>query len=216
MSHNIIDTDNADKATLDALQAGEGQSGVDVWTLMEELISFAAEAEQQMAFQKQRIRELESLTETDELTGLKNRRGFRNEMRKAISRANRHGEVSTLMFLDIDNFKAVNDTAGHEGGDHILASVGRVIRRNIRTSDSAARLGGDEFALLLSGSTPDGAKARIRDIREQIQALSPSTVTKLSGISVSAGMAEIHPGTRLDKIMRLADQRMYQEKRTRH
>ena len=90
----------------------------------------------------------ESLADTDSLTGLANRRFFQEQLDREHLRAQRHPEPFTIAYLDLDNFKYVNDTMGHNVGDELLRVVAENLSTNVRASDFAARLGGDEFAVL--------------------------------------------------------------------
>lgn len=97
------------------------------------------------------------LLRTDPLTGLANRRAFEDALAHDLALARRPGSALSLAYLDLDDFKAVNDTAGHAEGDRVLRTVGEVLARSLREADTAARLGGDEFALLLPDTGPEGA-----------------------------------------------------------
>ena len=101
--------------------------------LVTEMLNFAAQAEQRIAEQDARIHRLESLSMTDELTGLLNRRGFSFGLKRALQSARRHSEEGILAFIDLDNFKSINDTYGHEAGDLILRRTS-LIRQKKRQS----------------------------------------------------------------------------------
>ncbi len=101
---------------------------------------------------------------TDPLTGLKNRRGFTAAATVEFDRARRHGHPLTIAFIDLDDFKLVNDRMGHEAGDGVLVDVAKVFRRRLRGVDVAARLGGDEFALLLPETDADQATALLQSL----------------------------------------------------
>ena len=90
----------------------------------------------------------ESLADTDPLTGLSNRRFFLEQLEREYTRIRRYPECITVVYIDLDNFKYVNDTLGHDTGDELLSSVARTLSESIRESDLAFRLGGDEFAVL--------------------------------------------------------------------
>src|SRR3546814_19486078 len=98
--------------------------------LLDALRTAAAEAEQTLALQRARIRYLESLSVTDEMTGLLNRRGFGLELSRALARARRQNESGLLVMCDLDNFKAINDTYGHPAGDALLRAVGQALKRD--------------------------------------------------------------------------------------
>jgi diguanylate cyclase (GGDEF)-like protein/PAS domain S-box-containing protein len=102
--------------------------------------------------------ELGYLVEHDPLTGLLNRRGFVRELKHEMAYARRYGGDGAVLFLDLDDFKAVNDTLGHAAGDEVLSEIARVVGRRLRQTDVFARLGGDEFAVLLPHTTPADAQ----------------------------------------------------------
>jgi diguanylate cyclase (GGDEF)-like protein len=106
---------------------------------------------------------------TDPLTGIANRPAFLETLDRAIARERRQGDPFALLYMDLDGFKTVNDTCGHAVGDQVLREVASVLRRRIRSEDTAARLGGDEFAALLVGGDVNGAPAAER-IRNEVMA----------------------------------------------
>jgi diguanylate cyclase (GGDEF)-like protein len=114
---------------------------------------------------KDLVGRLETMSLTDHLTGAPNGRMFLDILKTEISRACRYKRPFTLSYLDLDNFKKVNDSLGHATGDSLLRTTVSAIRRSLRTTDVVARLGGDEFALLLPESDLGGAKAVIEKIR---------------------------------------------------
>lgn len=95
----------------------------------------------------------------DALTGLPNRRLLNERLQRAVTSSNRSGQYAALMFIDLDRFKALNDTHGHEMGDLLLVEVARRLRLSVRESDTVARLGGDEFVVLIQDLTPDAQQA---------------------------------------------------------
>ena len=100
---------------------------------------------------KQLERELRELAQFDPLTGLANRRRYDERLREAIARSERGGETMALMFLDLDHFKRINDTWGHEGGDRLLVEFARRLQTCVRRTDTVARIAGDEFVIILEG-----------------------------------------------------------------
>jgi diguanylate cyclase (GGDEF)-like protein len=109
----------------------------------------------------------------DPLTNLSNRADFEQRLRTVFAKARQLNQTAAVIAIDLDRFKAVNDSAGHAAGDALLCKVAEICRAAARFSDTAARLGGDEFALLLDNCTA----ARARDIGERlVQALNPLTV----------------------------------------
>jgi diguanylate cyclase (GGDEF)-like protein/PAS domain S-box-containing protein len=149
----------------------------------------------------------------DSLTGLANQSLFRDRVEHALTRLGRHGGRLAVLFLDLDDFKSVNDSLGHPAGDRLLVEVSRRVEGAIRAADSAARLGGDEFAVLLEDVDDD---AEIVDVAERLLRTVRQTVT-LDGTevstSVSIGVAIAEPATSCDQLLRDADLAMYTAKR---
>jgi diguanylate cyclase (GGDEF)-like protein len=125
-------------------------------------------------------REMALQARTDPLTGLLNRRAFLEEMRRHIARLDRESQVGTLMFIDMDGFKGVNDRLGHAVGDQVLVHLANILRKLVRPSDLIARLGGDEFAVWLSGADHMTAAERAdqlcKNALAEIQELMPEVV----------------------------------------
>jgi diguanylate cyclase (GGDEF)-like protein/PAS domain S-box-containing protein len=113
--------------------------------------------------------ELRHLADHDPLTGLLNRRGLEVELERHVVHVNRYGARGALLVLDLDHFKLVNDTLGHEAGDRLIVSVAQLLRRRLRESDAVARLGGDEFAVLLPDATAETAEHVANSILNDIQ-----------------------------------------------
>lgn len=116
----------------------------------------------------------EHMASTDALTGLTNRRGMDNTIAKSMAQLRNNQMMHSLILLDLDNFKPINDTFGHSTGDRILKQVATVLRVNIRTLDTAARLGGDEFALFLPGCPLSQAQTIATLTQQAIAALGES------------------------------------------
>ena len=161
-------------------------------------------------------RELARQARTDPLTGLLNRRAFMDEARRRIDRLDREGLPGTLMFVDLDRLKPLNDRLGHEAGDEALVLVAELLRRTVRPSDLVARLGGDEFALWLDGSDELTAAERAEGLRTGCpRALAHLTLGETEGLTMSIGIACRAPGggEELDSLLQRADQAMYSVKR---
>ena len=105
---------------------------------------------------------LQRLADHDPLTDLWNRRRFEEELRRQVARCRRYGEKAALLLMDLDGFKAVNDSFGHKAGDDLLKLVAAALQQRVRGTDAVARLGGDEFAVLLGNVSPDQAAERGR------------------------------------------------------
>lgn len=159
--------------------------------------------------------ELERQARTDGLTGLLNRRSFLGEIDSRLAAALRTGRPAALVYVDLDNFKPVNDRHGHAQGDQVLKTLADRLRRSVRASDLVARLGGDEFALWLEEADLHGAEAKgtgLLALRRDIEAFSAAPDLPL-GLSV--GIAVFDPNTRetVGQLIERADGAMYVAKR---
>ena len=161
-------------------------------------------------------RELARQARTDSLTGLLNRRAFLDEATRRIDRLDREGLPGTLLFVDLDRMKPLNDRLGHETGDAALVLVAELLRRTVRPTDLVARLGGDEFALWLDGSDELTAAERAEGLRIGCpQILSHLTSGQEQDMTMSIGIACRRPSGAegLDSLLQRADQAMYEVKR---
>ncbi|MDB5490236.1 MAG: hypothetical protein JWO78_85 [Micavibrio sp.] len=173
-------------------------------------------AEAEIVSLQSRVTILENLTTTDDLTNLKNRRGFYEAFRHEIDVCNRMKTVGGLLvMIDLDNFKSVNDTYGHQAGDAALKLVARTLSGEIRKSDVAARLGGDEFVLLLSNTTKEKAVSRAQMISWQLNNLSLAWNGDIIPLQASIGLKEFGANDRIEDIMQSADDTMYANKSER-
>ncbi len=149
---------------------------------------------------------------TDELTGAYNRRFFVEELEQAIGTARREGVPFALMQFDLDDFKLVNDTYGHQFGDEVLQTISALCRQNARQSDVFARMGGEEFAFLLRAMAQDDALRFAERIRLAIGALPLTAHGQQLRVTISAGVSSYRAGRSVDEILRLGDHAMYQAK----
>lgn len=190
-------------------------SELDRIALVEKVLAFAADAEQRLAALQSRICYLESLSKTDELTGLANRRGLDNFLQQTLSAAKRHGEGGVVGYIDVDNFKLINDNHGHDAGDKVLKKVGEILSQNVRLSDFVARPGGDEFVVVLARSETRQGKNRIRNLRRIINSTKVSYGDVEIPVQVSCGVATFGPDSCQNELMRSADRAMYAQKTRR-
>lgn len=155
------------------------------------------------------LEQVQRLAATDALTGVANRRTFEKALQAEISRAARNRSDVTLIMLDIDRFKSLNDEFGHQAGDEVLAQVGDALSTACRESDTPARYGGEEFAVLMPGCSPDEAVVAAERLRKKI-----SEIATVRSITFSAGIATfpIHALSSEELIAR-ADDALYQSKR---
>lgn len=156
---------------------------------------------------------MSDLAMVDELTGLKNRRSFFDDIDPVIAGSRRRGKPVAVALLDLDHFKDVNDTHGHAIGDDVLRSVARRIEETLRQEQIVGRIGGEEFVVLLPDTTPQQALVAIERVRK---AVGESSI-KVTGdgevwITVSGGIAPLPEGTTVATAMQHADKAMYRAK----
>ncbi|MGE0450605.1 MAG: HD domain-containing phosphohydrolase [Vicinamibacterales bacterium] len=153
---------------------------------------------------------------TDPLTGLPNRRSLAARLQNEIARAQRTGESLALIALDVDGFKRVNDTYGHDAGDRVLRAVAATLVRGLRSSDLCVRCGGDEFIALLTGCGEADAEAKCRELQRGVDMAAVTVDNRRVAIGISAGAA-IFPrdGRTSEELLGAADRRMYENKAQR-
>ncbi len=159
---------------------------------------------------------LRSSSERDPLTDLYNRRHLEISLQRELARAQRHGFPVSLIMLDVDHFKAFNDTNGHEAGDEVLRNVAHVLKRHTRVEDVACRYGGEEFLIVLTSCSMDDAYAKAEAIREAIaQQQVFARGAALPRITASLGIA-CYPedGDRIERLIGEADAALYRAKAT--
>jgi len=166
---------------------------------------------------KQTERELRRLADHDSLTGLLNRRGFMEGLRRELRRMERKGEYGALVLLDLDNFKTVNDTAGHLAGEQVLRATAEVLRRRLRATDVIGRLGGDEFAALVLNVTPRQASEIATETAETLRSMTVTAGDTTVEVAASIGVVAIDEMRydSEDDLLAAADRAMYRVKSLR-
>jgi diguanylate cyclase (GGDEF)-like protein/PAS domain S-box-containing protein len=156
------------------------------------------------------------LSRTDGLTGLLNHRAFFEELDRRLRVPELTRQPGALIYLDLDNFKLVNDRSGHGAGDEVLKSFARILRENTRGVDLAARLGGDEFVVWIDGIDPATAESRARTIARALETLAPLTGDAARPLSVSIGLVLCPADGRetAGSLVAFADRAMYAAKRS--
>jgi diguanylate cyclase (GGDEF)-like protein len=158
--------------------------------------------------------ELEQMAMTDFLTGLNNRRYFIQRGADEVKRTKRNGEPMVLLMLDIDEFKKVNDTYGHETGDLALQQVASVMSTSLREIDILGRMGGEEFAVLLPNTSLEEALLLAERVRQSIENISFEKIKGELKITASIGVAAFTDEmSDIDDLLRNADEALYQAKR---
>jgi diguanylate cyclase (GGDEF)-like protein len=177
-----------------------------IWNMQKSLISIGMI----LVMLEEQVSSNEWLALHDELTGLPNRRLFADRLTNAIDRSDRMRTRLALLILDLNGFKAINDTMGHQAGDQVLREVSAHLRRSVRASDTLARLGGDEFIVVATdldiNQSVDHFMESVRSALEKPILVEGQSMV----VSASMGMA-IYPDDADDSInlLRIADQRMY-------
>lgn len=159
--------------------------------------------------QRQRLIELAN---HDDLTRLYNRRFGHQALEQSKRQAERNGQPFCVAMADIDYFKKLNDTFGHDAGDAVLRGVAECFRTRLRKSDTVCRWGGEEFLILISNSALDSATKLVESLRISIQDTEVKSTLPLPGITVSFGVAQFEPGEPIDKLIIRADNLLYQAK----
>lgn len=173
--------------------------------LLQALITENTDIRQSVADLESQLRAAYALADRDPLCPVLNRRAFCRELDREIALANRHGRALSLLFIDVDQFKHINDSQGHGAGDRILVAMAQTLLKTVRKTDIVCRLGGDEFGVLLIET--DKAKADIcaADLGKRI-------VAEGLGITASIGAATWQKGQSADALMASADRDMFYHK----
>ncbi len=211
----------------------ELQSGANPQTLNELVVNISAEVEKVIANNQSMKNDIETLGDelsqlkgemdnlskvamTDELTSLNNRRAYEIFSTEQVSLFTQNQIPCCLLMIDIDHFKAFNDTHGHLVGDKVLAFVGFALKQSVKGNDFVARYGGEEFVVLLPNTEFKDAFTVAENIRERIAArqltIGKEKKQQLGNITVSIGLANIQPGDDSETLLKRADDMLYQAK----
>jgi diguanylate cyclase (GGDEF)-like protein len=160
-----------------------------------------------------RFREARQLADLDSLTGLHNRRYFHETLAREVDRAQRYQRRLSLVIIDVDGFKEINDRIGHLPGDSVLAEVAHRIRQVVRSADIPCRVGGDEFAVIV----PEVEVGQARQLVGRIQrAVSAQPIARAGRVRVSAGVADLQPNDSPTSLFERGDESLYAAKHTAH
>ncbi|NUT89645.1 diguanylate cyclase [Pseudomonas corrugata] len=159
--------------------------------------------------------QLQLLSSTDRLTGLYNRGYWEENLKATYARHQRYGNNSSLVMFDIDHFKRVNDTYGHQAGDKVIEQVASLVREHVRDSDVAGRYGGEEFGVVLSDTDKAGARMFAERLRKAVEEMDVRYGDKVIRFTISLGVADLSPpsNTHADLIA-WADEALYTSKKT--
>ena len=172
----------------------------------EDLETYARELEDTIS---SRTKELAEQASKDGLTGLYNQRTFYEYLSTELSRSQRRADTFTLCYIDLDNFKKVNDTHGHKFGDQVLTNVASAIKQILRDEDIGARYGGDEFCMILPNASAEEARMVCKRLINAFSKIDPDCI-----VTMSIGLAEFIPDSGLDtdSLIKKADKAMYSSK----
>jgi len=175
---------------------------------LEEAIAEKARSQRALEIANQRLSVLAAI---DGLTGLRNRRTLDEDLQREIARATRYVAPLSVMMLDIDNFKKLNDTHGHAAGDKVLQEVSDVLQQTVRASDLSARYGGEEFVVIMPNT--DGLSAYT--LAERVRARIEHVTREYWNVTVSIGVASLGPDvSAADELLLRADEALYSAKRS--
>lgn len=161
---------------------------------------------------KEMEKKLEELASIDDLTGVWNRRYFFEIGKNEFLRSKRYKAYFTIMMIDIDHFKKINDTYGHAAGDEVLKKITSVLKRNLRDVDILARLGGEEFAVLLPNTETQGALIVAERLRKAVESSSVMFENRELRATISIGTADEKSAASLDELLKNADSALYTAK----
>lgn len=192
----------------------------EIGSLAQTLNNMAENLQKTMASRNELIKEVEQrikaekklqlLATTDELTGAYNRRAFDDSMHKNIGRAKRYNENLSLFLIDIDDFKKVNDTYGHDVGDMVLITIVRIVTDTIRQEDTIARWGGEEFTVLMPQTEKANALQLAERVREKIYGYD---FHKVGHVTISIGLTQFQADDTVDSFVKRADNALYKAKK---
>jgi len=154
-------------------------------------------------------RSLDRAARTDPVTGLSNRRDMTERIQRAIIRSEEDHEKAALVMADIDSFKRINDTLGHQGGDQVLIHVAQLMREHVRGQDVVSRWGGEEFMMLLPNTDLEGAVSVSENLRRALAETPPVIAGQQLVLTMTFGVAETYPGIDFNTLIKRADDAMY-------
>ena len=169
--------------------------------------------ERELATARTQMAELAARAEIDPLTDILNRRGFERALKRSLDHAKRYESNAALVYLDLDDFKSINDRHGHAAGDAVLKAVAMVLMRHVRASDVVARLGGDEFAVLLWQLTEADVERKALALEAAVARTTATHAGVALSVAASAGAALLLPLDKPADVLERADRAMYARKR---
>ncbi len=163
---------------------------------------------------QRRLQRMEKLADEDDMLPVANRRSFVREMSKMISFADRYDAASSLIFIDVNNMKHVNDELGHGAGDVVLEHVAHKLLENVRDLDTVGRLGGDEFGVILAQTSEKDAAVKAQSLIDHITSSKAIYEGHEIPVQVAYGVVSFDKNREVDETLAEADKKMYENKRT--
>ncbi len=200
------------RSHLDRFRESEGQRHVETEAQIQELTDRLQALEKESADLRERLRQERHLALIDPLTGIYNRLAFDERMGQEFARWRRYKSPLTLAVWDIDRFKSVNDTYGHQAGDRVLTVVAKLLRKQVRETDFIARFGGEEFIMLLPETAIEDAVGVAEKLRTSVAACEFHYGGRRVVVTASCGLAEFHEGDTPEQVFARADQALYAAK----
>lgn len=164
---------------------------------------------------RRRVAELEELADHDSLTPVYNRRALLRELSRLVAHSGRYGTPLSIIYLDVDGLKEINDAYGHKAGDLALMTVAEALNAGTRASDIVGRLGGDEFGVLLPHADEATARETAARLASQIARAGVEIEGRRLGLSISYGVHTLQEGETAEDLLSTADMRMYRNKEQR-
>lgn len=209
---NTVQNANATRDTASIMGVPENELTPNVQRALLSLMGEVDQLRKETEALRAKVRDLESLADRDVFLPVLNRRAFLREVSKALALAERHDAPSALIYLDLNGFKAINDTHGHAAGDTALKQVAELIAAHVRETDAVGRLGGDEFGVVLTLTPAASAEMKAAELAETIA----STPILHSGVELTLGAAwgvrALERGVDVETAMAEADAAMYARK----
>ena len=167
----------------------------------------------ELAAAREQITELEARADIDPLLNILNRRGFERALARSLAYVKRYGADAVLLYIDLDDFKSINDSYGHAAGDELLKAASAALTSRVRASDVIGRLGGDEFAVVLWNMSVTHAGAKARALEDVIASATIERGAVKLAVGASAGIAALSPLDTPAQAIDAADRAMYVRKR---
>jgi len=181
-----------------------------VRALAHEVLSLRAELKQS----QDALSQMALLADIDPLCDVFNRRAFERELVRELARAERAHLPLSLIYIDLDHFKRINDCFGHARGDQVLKDVAALLTRNVRKTDIIGRLGGDEFGIVLTWACLEDARRKVKILQTSIEKLGVGPASEEFSLGASCGCIEWQPGQSASALIDLADEAMFTAKHT--